>query len=249
MQKSQQEETFVVLDDFLPVEALSRLREYADATDHRSVDSVVDPRIDGAALRSRGGLLGFADRLPEEGPGEALNAIKDAITAHPEIYGTAGTDWKLLSFATWQYSAGTRLGWHNDAGNGRTGEFILYLHERWRPSWGGELIAMDAFVPLEVEGLSVAERFAAIEDIVATSRSRLTAIHPRPNRLVMVRAGTCHYINRIDSAAGSARRRSVTGFASLPNPQSDGRDRLTHLETLVGLRVRQGDNQTTTEGR
>ena len=137
MQKEQQGEHFVVIDDFLPVEALARLREYADMTQHRDVDSVVDARIDGTALRSRGGVFGFADRVPAEGPGEALGAIKGAITAHPEIYGTPGTDWKVLSFAVWQYPAGTRLGWHNDAGNGRTGEFILYLHEHWRPSWGG----------------------------------------------------------------------------------------------------------------
>lgn len=246
MQKEQHGERFVVIDDFLPVEALARLREYADMTQHRDVDSVVDARLDGAALRSRGGLFGFADRVPAEGPGEALSTIKDAITVHPEIYGTAGMDWKVLSFSLWQYPAGTRLGWHNDAGNGRTGEFILYLHEQWRPSWGGELIVLDAFSPLEVEGLPVAQRFAAIENIVASSRSTLTAIHPRPNRLVMVRAGTCHYINRVDSAAGSARRRSLTGFASLPAPRSEGLNRAVHLETLLGWGARQGDNEMTT---
>lgn len=243
-----QGERFVVIDNFLSEEALARLREYAIITQHRDVDSVVDARIDGAALRSRGGVFGFADHVPDEGAGVAVGAIKDAVIAHPEIYGTAGSDWKALSFALWQYPAGTRLGWHNDAGNGRTGEFILYLHETWRPSWGGELILLDEFIPLDAEGLPESERFAAIEEIVADSHGTLTAIHPRPNRLVMVRAGTCHYINRVDGAAGSAMRRSLTGFASLPSPRPAVVDRAAHLEALLSGGSRQDSNELTING-
>lgn len=160
-------------------------------------------------------------------------AIKEAVTTHPEIYGAAGSDWKVLSFALWQYPAGTRLGWHNDAGGGRTGEFILYLHDRWQPSWGGELIVLDEFSPFDVQGLPAPERFAAIEKVVGQSRSNLTAIVPRPNRLVMVRAGTCHYINRVDGAAGSSRRRSLTGFASQPSPAAKDRDRAARIDKLL----------------
>jgi hypothetical protein len=102
---------------------------------------VVDERVDGTALRSLGGTLGFADQFRGESVGsgvaEAMSEIKRAAVSHPEIFGMAGADWKVLSFALWQYPAGTRLGWHNDAGGGRTGEFILYLHDRWPPSWGG----------------------------------------------------------------------------------------------------------------
>lgn len=235
--KTTQGERYLMIDDFLPQEVFDRLRRDADLTSYHDVPSVVDERIDGTARRSLGGAFGFAEALVGESMGggisQAMKAIKQAVAMHPEIYGAAGIDWKVLSFALWQYPTGTRLGWHNDAGGGRTGEFILYLHDRWQPSWGGELIMLDEFSPFDVHGLPVPERFGAIEKVVARSRSNLTAIVPRPNRLVMVRAGTCHYINRVDKAAGSARRRSLTGFASQPSPMRKEKDRAARFDMLL----------------
>lgn len=234
MQEIHRGERLVVIDDFLPLPALSRLRDIAKHVPYSDVDSVVDARVDGSAMRSRGGVIDRSGSLPNDGVSEAMGAIRACIADHPEIYGAAGVDWRLLSFSLWQYAAGTRLGWHNDAGNGRTGEFILYLHDAWRPSWGGELIVLDAFCPLDMARLNPQERFAAVEDIVAAAASPLVAIQPRPNRLVMVRAGTCHYINRVDRAAGPARRHTLTGFASLPASRAGDGDRKAQLEALLG---------------
>ena len=229
----QQGERFAVFDDFLPSKLLQQLRQHADQAPHHLVDSVVDARIDGQALRSRGGIFGHDADIPSDGVGAAMAAVKSAVADNSHIYGEVGIDWTVLSFAMWQYPAGTRLGWHNDAGNGRTGEFILYLHEEWRPSWGGELVILDALTPLEMAQIPLDKRYLAVEDVVAASPGPLVAITPKPNRLVMVRAGTCHYINRVDSAAGQARRRSMTGFASRPPARTEAQQRQAQISVLM----------------
>ena len=233
MQPVQQGERYAVFDDFLAPEPLALLREAAAAATYREFDSVVDARVDGPARRTRGGVFAHDAQIPAEGSGAGVAAIRAAVMSHPEIYGQAGSAWSVLSFALWQYGAGTRLGWHNDAGNGRTGEFILYVHDEWRPSWGGELLVLDRFAPIDVANVPSSQRYLAIEDFVAASSAPLVAIPPKPNRLVMVRAGTCHYINRVDAAAGVAKRRSLTGFCSLPTRSANSTGRESRINALL----------------
>ncbi|MGY2063204.1 2OG-Fe(II) oxygenase, partial [Nocardia gipuzkoensis] len=107
----------------------------------------------------------------------------------------------------WAYPAGTKLGWHDD-GAQRSGAFVLYLSREWRASWGGELDIIDCAVeavPNIHDDLDL--------DLLATP-VHPTAIFPRPNRLVLMRSGTFHRIRRVDTAAGSVARESLTGFVA-----------------------------------
>lgn len=227
---------YAVIDDFLSPDALSNLRDFAASKTYLPIDSVIDAETDGTAMRSRGGLVGVHEALGSTSVDVALECVRQSALRHPEIYGHAPGDWAVMSFAFWQYAAGIRLGWHNDAGNARTGEYILYLHDEWRPSWGGELVILDEPQQLDLSHTSIKERSRAIESAVAASSHMLTAIFPRPNRLVLVRAGTCHYINRVDKAAGSAKRISMTGFVSRPEANVVDSEKLSRLDAVLGFR-------------
>jgi 2OG-Fe(II) oxygenase superfamily/Phosphopantetheine attachment site len=227
-------ERHFVIDDFLPLDQFNSLRMTMCDAKYELIDSVVNSVLDGAAYRSSGRMLTY-DAHPTAGAlGAAFGSILRAVRDAPEVFGQAGEDWSILSFAFWQYPVGTRLGWHNDAGERRSGEFILYLHDEWKPSWGGELVLLDH----DTDALTFeegADPFALVEAAVARARTQLTAIVPRSNRLVLVRAGTAHYINRVDTAAGDARRCSLTGFAAKRSANEyDAQSKLDRLGSLFG---------------
>ncbi|ALT79273.1 hypothetical protein AT984_20815 [Paucibacter sp. KCTC 42545] len=226
---------YVIIDNFLPVDLLAELRKYLTSIEFNRFDSVVDPSIDGPAFKSKGWLLNSLNRDIGAPLQAAMQALAEAVRSHPQIYGRSEQDWTEMSFSFWQYEAGTRLGWHNDAGNGRTGEYIIYLHDEWKPGWGGELMILDEAANVDSVDLAKKTQFSLIEDIVERSSTNLTAIRPRPNRLVMVQAGTCHFINRVDASAGAIRRLSMTGFAARPIGIGQARVRSDRLHKLLDL--------------
>ncbi|WP_157429474.1 2OG-Fe(II) oxygenase [Actinomadura oligospora] len=233
MRVAQRGRRFLVIDDFLDEAALVATRGMVDRADYTKVDSVIAPDDDGPAYRSRGTQfteeLGGAD-VP--GRPRVYREVTRTVRSHPELYGVGGTDWNRVGFTFWKYPAGSRLGWHNDEGGGRRGEFILFLHQRWRPSWGGELLLLDedpepllGSVPAHPDPSVLMERLL---DRCPTSP---VAVLPRPNRLVLVKAGTVHQIHRVDRTAGDAVRRTLTGFVS-QDDQSRRAARETFASTL-----------------
>ena len=212
----QRGERFVVIDDFLPEDALAGARALMGRAGMREVASVVSPEHDGRARRSNGAR--FVDgAVGAEGPGRppVYREIVRMVSAEEQVYGRRGADWDTVSFTYWTYPAGSRLNWHNDAGLGRTGEFVYFLHEQWRSSWGGELLVVDEDLRESAEdlraGMSIDDR---MESLLVRSAANPVAIIPWPNRLVMVKAGTVHTIRRVDHTAGAALRRTLTGFVS-----------------------------------
>ncbi len=204
-------ERYIVIDDFLDEDFFETLAAEVLDVNYTAMPSVVDPVVDGDALRSRGVALPHDDACPASGPRSAVyRAILDEVLARPDFFGRPPEAWSRLTFAFWRYAAGARLGWHNDALAGRTGEFILYLHRDWDLRWAGELVLLDGEPPEDL-GSNALERLPrAVRD---TARS-LTAIPPLPNRLVLMRSGTPHYVNRVDLAASDSVRSTLTGFAS-----------------------------------
>jgi Rps23 Pro-64 3,4-dihydroxylase Tpa1-like proline 4-hydroxylase len=224
-----------VIDNFLPPKVLHDIRINMGSTDFQRVDSVVDAKVDGMAYRSRGQLLNFDAAIKSGNPDNAYHSILRTINNCVEVYGKAGEDWSTLSFAYCKYPAGSRLGWHNDAGKGRTGEFILYLHNEWQPSWSGELLLLDRDTNDKSTDNTETNPFKRIETEVACADTELVAIQPRPNRLVLVKAGTPHTINRVDVAAGEVQRCTLTGFAAKREVEQEERQaKLNKLESLLG---------------
>ena len=106
--------------------------------------------------------------------------------------------WTGFSSSAWTYPSGTGLEWHSDTG--WLAGYIYYMHPTWRASWGGELLVATDGAP------SSATR---VESVCETGG---VFIYPRPNRLVLLRGGTLHCIKKVENAAASAARTSVSGF-------------------------------------
>ncbi|GHG12128.1 MULTISPECIES: 2OG-Fe(II) oxygenase [Amycolatopsis] len=219
---------FLVIDDFLDDETLGEVRKLMARSTVSQVDSVIYPDTDGFAYRSKGTVFdGTADVDRGTGRPKAYELIRRRVAAEPEIFGAVGEDWDRIGFTFWQYPAGSRLSWHNDTGGGRTGEFILFLHETWKTSWGGELMILDEEPPQDGDGDG--DFVSRMEKRVRRSAAHPTAIVPLPNRLVLVKAGTVHQINRVDPTA-DGRRCTLTGFVSKKPRQSSSEVRNALLE-------------------
>jgi Rps23 Pro-64 3,4-dihydroxylase Tpa1-like proline 4-hydroxylase len=220
MRLTESGERYVVYDDFLSPSEFEHAASLMRRADLAETYSVISAERDGPAHRSRG--MSFSARIGDEGTGgrpPAFKAIAQAVRAEARLFGEAGVSWDKLTYTFWQYPAGSRLGWHNDAGRGRQGEFIVYLHPEWDISWGGELLLFDRepralleMLGVSAETIEALSPQALLDEILRTCEASPLAVLPRPNRLVMVKANTVHTVRRVDHTAGSHRRCTLTGF-------------------------------------
>ncbi len=105
----------------------------------------------------------------------------------------------------WRYPRGTGLDWHDD-GSGRSVAVTFYLSPEWRAHWGGELDIIDCSTEQVPCIYSVVPR-----DLMNAPVPPVT-LFPRPNRLILMTAGTFHRVRRVDANAGEHLRRSFTAF-------------------------------------
>ncbi|QMU74631.1 hypothetical protein GXW83_01360 [Streptacidiphilus sp. PB12-B1b] len=237
MQVTHRGDRFVIIDDFLDEAMLTEMRTLMARATFSEVQSVIHPETDGRAFRSRGTYL-KGDALGQEdsaGRPKAYEKILRAVAAEPGIFGTRGDGWDQAGFTFWRYPAGSRLSWHNDAGGGRRGEFIVFLHDTWNASWGGELMVLNEEPAASADGTG--SFIAQMEKQVRQSTGSPVAILPRPNRLVLVKAGTTHQINRVDSTA-EAPRCTLTGFISKKTTETTGTEARETLLRLMGESAR-----------
>ncbi|MEV6726332.1 2OG-Fe(II) oxygenase [Streptomyces xanthochromogenes] len=231
-------ERFRVIDDFLPEDDLEEIRAVMRRRQFHQVASVVHPEADGQALRSRGAMLRQdAAMLSEDtqvvGMPSAYHAVLQEIHSHQDIFGVPTKDWSVVGFSFWQYAAGSRLGWHNDVD--ARGEFVFFLHEDWKASWAGDLTLLDAdaaAIEVDTTGMSPLE---AVEAKASLASHALTAIVPKPNRLVLIKEGTIHCIQRVDWTAGETTRQTMTGFVGANPPEKQQRADNKNLERLASL--------------
>ena len=130
-----------------------------------------------------------------------LPCIREYIESFPNIIG------RHVGFSYYSYSAGDCLLTHNDTDQGRLTAgrqslrrrvaIVTYVHEAWRPDWGGELI-----IYARRAGPS-----SDCGDLVLTH-----CIEPRPGTLVMFTVPRYHRICRVDPTAGEHRRLSIAGW-------------------------------------
>lgn len=211
---------YVIYDDFLPQDEFDQAVELMARSGLADTQSVISPQLDGPATRSRG--MTFAASIGDgeiNGRPPFFSRIAQAVHGETRLFGDAGATWNKITFTYWQYPAGSRLGWHNDAGRGREGEFILYLHRQWDISWGGELMVIDRDPQslLDLAGsdgsaLEAAGPDVRLRKILQDCEISPLAILPRPNRLVLVKANTVHTVRRVDHTAGDNKRCTLTGF-------------------------------------
>lgn len=211
-------DAFAVFDDALPEDELAAVRDYiAREAALRSVHAdgyeAVWHYLDGVPYASasvvteverRAGDLRATTDERLIGPTAyaypsdcAVDRVVAAIVANADRFapwvGAAADTWNTLSATAFVYPMGTGLDWHTDDRN-YTGAYTLYAHAEWKPPWGGELLLSNAVV--------------AADDWSGHG----TFVVPRPNRLVVLRAGTLHKIHRVSPRAGDHVRRAISGF-------------------------------------
>jgi hypothetical protein len=144
------------------------------------------------------------DRLLEE-------LVFAADTLAPWI-GRQGPDWSVVSVRAFLYPKETGLGWHTDT----SATFVYYAHPHWESYWGGELLIARL---LGSAGPTVRSQSPLDRRALYGALSELGSgeyLEPKPNRLVVLRAGTPHRINAVHPTAGGHLRGSIAGFFLRP---------------------------------
>jgi hypothetical protein len=148
---------------------------------------------------------------PFNNPMDWLHQIILSLTSQhfEDIVGKQGKDWQEFFLTPYIYPQGTKISWHDDYGY--VGACIFYPHKEWNPNWGGEL--MVANVPQVDNPPTVHDNMT--RDYINPQLNHYgmglyTA--PSPNRLVFLKGGSWHQINRVDQNAGDHMRCSVVGF-------------------------------------
>lgn len=149
------------------------------------------------------------------------------------LVGLEGEDWRTLALAPRLYERGSSLHFHRDSPSVVTGSCSFYAHPEWNVQWGGELfIAHESsrdipddhgpmmVSPKEVMGRGMTQIPGHLDNREvneALLRSGMGHyVMPKPNRLVVMRTGNPHMINKVQAAAGDHVRASVTTFLIRP---------------------------------
>ncbi|GHJ48993.1 proline hydroxylase [Catellatospora sp. TT07R-123] len=213
---------FSVVDNFLDAPTLAAARDWA-----RSLEMEFRPSVIGGADNGSWRSANFSHASDSEDAVPHIGSVLAELTRDE-------TPWMVrsdarASSAVWRYPKGSSLGWHNDWGGGRVGEFVLFLHPEWRPDWGGELVVLDE--PAEHVSLTAKAGSISVEEYVLGSKGMPTMVAPKPNRIVFLQAGTPHTVKRVEASWGEHERLTHTGFVS--SREAINRQRMDRLMRVV----------------
>ena len=220
-----------VYDDFLPPPDFRAVWAFVQAQRYYSVhadgwDPVWglhegEPRASAVIFSGPGAALEAArEREPDavfhvHPTGTHVDRLIQQVVLHApdfaSLVGRQGEDWELFTARAFLYPMQTSLRWHTDHGP-FTGAFTFFAHPHWNSAWGGELQVADLPEGASAAGCggSALDNRAESELLLARGMGRF--LMPRPNRLVVIRAGTPHAINHVHVSAGASARCSVAGF-------------------------------------
>lgn len=199
---------FVVYDEVLPPDQFKILWEYAQR------ETFSSPKTNATWLNVwrllDGECLGTKAYSESEQPfNNVLDGLMPLFKRIAEMNPEIILPYKDLTLRTYIYPMKSKLSWHTD--EGYQGAMTYYIHKSWSGSWGGELMTME--LPKNFEkpknGPHLDHEY---EDELLSTIGIGQVILPKPNRLVLMKGGTMHSINRVDPAAGSAVRCSIVGF-------------------------------------
>jgi hypothetical protein len=119
---------------------------------------------------------------------QPLSVIRE-VAMLLDVVGSRGTDWAAIVASIFRYNNDGGLIFHTDAIS-YSGAFSFYLHEDWHPDWGGSFM-FSSCAPASIDhGLFLV---------------------PKPNRLVLLRAGTPHTVAGVAAPEGVSRI-ALSGF-------------------------------------
>ncbi len=227
------DERCTIIDDLLSPTELALVWNYFQVQAFRRIDQM---GLQGHWLLEdaealRGPTVGYNHawdaQFPTKSPIDyVIQGVIDAAEVIAPTVGAMGEAWEAFSAAASIYMRGTGLLWHRDR-SARTGSFSFYAHPRWNVEWGGELLLGDRmdipeelgvyFHKLRDTEVGAGEAWQSHLDNDDASELLMDPglgrfVMPRPNRLVVIRAGTPHSVAKVRDAAGRNVRASVSGF-------------------------------------
>lgn len=209
MRLVQRAQSFVVYDEAFPEEVFAQVQAHSRHERFKLPGHdgwVTAWRItDGFPLESR------TYRLSDEPSGGAMELVfrtlEQLANQHPELVGRRGETWSEIEVRHYLYPRGIKLSWHNDFDC--SAACVLYTHDRWEASWGGELLLADLPGPDgELPAAVRQEGDSEVLNLLGVGHW----VSPRPNRLVLSTGAVWHMITRVDADAGDHVRRSVAAF-------------------------------------
>ena len=183
------DEDYLILDDIFSAPEFEEIRKLFFAEDLKLVghfDAKAFSVADGVAYRAGPHTFSMRSGTASHiGNGTRfLPFIQKIVSVQKEHFPLT---YENVGVTPWCYTQGTGLTWHNDAGPGYEGSYVFYVHSEWRATWGGQLL-------------------------IAKNESDGRYFYPKPNRLVLMRRGVPHSIQRVDTNAGENCRLSLSGF-------------------------------------
>lgn len=155
-----------------------------------------------------------------------IDKINNSQQLFARIVGAKEKDWDIFTSRVAVMPMGSCLSWHEDGG-AKSGAFVYYAHPIWRARWGGELMVAKRPTDAMLASAHAAQKNrkpffdTGILDKLLGDPGVGMYISPKPNRLILLKSGTWHCVNRVEPAAGDNLRVSVAGFFwKLPNSES-----------------------------
>lgn len=138
-----------------------------------------------------------------------IGKLMESAASFEEFIGRKNQCWDRLLINTFVYPAGAGFVWHRDDRT-YTGTCIFFAHTHWNVAWGGEVFLFDEdFEPKENTPFQCFPGRPDKEDML--NKGICLCVMPKPNRLILMKQGVYHRVNRVDADAGESTRVSLTG--------------------------------------
>lgn len=227
------DQNFCIVDDFLSEKDHNLVWNYIQTEEFRHVR---DPRWDKAFRLQDGNplrgpaYLSHKNNMDEKRSfyptGKGIDIIfknvLDNMSKISEWVGEKDIDWAFFFSRAYIYQINQGLSWHRDNNYNATGAYVYYAHPKWNSQWSGELLInpnIDRNVDnptLEVYGEGIKRKGSHLdnsyENKLLSDKAFGYFVHPKPNRMVIIRSGVYHTIKKIDPSAGDNVRAIIQGF-------------------------------------
>lgn len=226
-------ENFIVIDDFLSKDDFAHMWNFIQEERFRYVHS--EKWIKAFRLSDGNPMWGdvyISEKIDydnessvfpmKRGIDPLFEQMNDALKTFKPYIGNKGKEWNYYFARPYLYPRDAGLSWHTDGRGDMSGAFVYYCHPEWNALWGSELLIHSSEAgkvkypqtkmydgKTKILGLHM-DHTAASEHLMKEGMGQY--ILPKPNRMVVLKPGLIHRINRVDPAAGDHIRASITGF-------------------------------------
>jgi hypothetical protein len=233
-------ESFMVLDDFLSKEDFKHVWNFMQEETFQHVHS--EKWIKAFQLSDNNPLWGtvyISDPVEydqessvypsSKGIDVLIKTMLDNITKLEPYVGKKYEDWDYVFARPYIYPKNTGLSWHTDGRSDMSGAYVYYTHPIWKAQWGSELLMHNSHIGKvkypeiamyneEKKILGFHMENQKVSDLLMDEGIGYYVL-PKPNRMVVLKPGIIHRINRVDENAGENLRSSITGFFLRKRPE------------------------------